>query len=138
MDNLPSPAPRFAPQPPGVAWPTHEWPRGRSRHQEELDTVVDEMFTDEDLAVTNAVIVVQGGKVLAERYGGEQIHFDKPAETITADSQLLSWSMAKSMLHMILGTFVDEGRLDPEQLAPVPEWRDDADPRHQIRLRDLL
>jgi CubicO group peptidase (beta-lactamase class C family) len=82
--------------------------------------------------------VVQGGRVLAERYGGEQFYFDRPAETITRESQLLSWSMAKSMLHMIVGTLVDEGRLNPDQLAPVPEWRDDADPRHQIQVRDLL
>jgi CubicO group peptidase (beta-lactamase class C family) len=138
MDNLPSVQPRFVAQPPDVSWPTREWPTGVSRHQDELDAVVGEMFTAEDLAVTNAVVVVQGGRVLAERYGGEQFYFDRPAETITRESQLLSWSMAKSMLHMIVGTLVDEGRLNPDQLAPVPEWRDDADPRHQIQVRDLL
>jgi CubicO group peptidase (beta-lactamase class C family) len=73
-----------------------------------------------------------------ERYGGEQAHFDRPSEPITSESQLLSWSMAKSVLHAIVGTLVDEGRLDPDQLAPVPEWRDHADPRHQIQVRDLL
>jgi CubicO group peptidase (beta-lactamase class C family) len=138
MDTLPSVTPRFAAQDPDVPWPTHEWPRGTSAHQDELDHVVDEMFTVEDLAVTNAVVVIQGGRVLSERYGGEQFHFDRPAEPITAESQLLSWSMAKSMLHMIVGTLVDEGRLNPDQLAPVPEWSDHADPRHQIRVRDLL
>jgi CubicO group peptidase (beta-lactamase class C family) len=138
MDNLPSVQPRFAPQPADVAWPTSAWPRGESTHQEELDAVVDDMFTDQELAVTNAVVVVQGGKVLSERYGGEQFYFDKPAEPITAESQLLSWSMAKSILHTIIGTLVDEGRLDPDQLAPVREWRDETDPRHEIRVRDLL
>ena len=137
MDHPPV-LPRFAPEPPGVEWPTREWPQGESAHQDELDAVVDEMFTDEKLAVTNAVVVVQGGKVLSERYGGEQFHFDRPAEPITRDSQLLSWSMAKSMLHMIIGTLVDEGRLNPDQLANVPEWSDEADPRHQIQVRDLL
>jgi CubicO group peptidase (beta-lactamase class C family) len=138
MDSLPSVQPRFGPQPDGVAWPTREWPRGEHAHQGELDAVVDEMFTDEDLAVTNAVVVVQGGRVLAERYGGEQFYFDRPAEPITAESQLLSWSMAKSMLHMIIGTLVDERRLSPDQLAPVKEWSADDDPRHQIQVRDLL
>jgi len=75
---------------------------------------------------------------VSERYGGEQFHFDRPAEPITRDSQLLSWSMAKSILHMIVGTLVDDDRLNPDQLAPVPEWSDDADPRHQIQVRDLL
>jgi CubicO group peptidase (beta-lactamase class C family) len=138
MDDLASVQPRFAPQPDEVAWPTLEWPRGESPHQDELDAVVDEMFTDDEQALTNAVVVVQGGKVLAERYGGEQFYFDRPAEPITSDSQLLSWSTAKSMLHMIVGTLVDEGRLHPDQRAPVPEWRDESDPRHQIQVRDLL
>ena len=138
MDDLPSVQPRFAPWKSDVAWPTLEWPRGESANQDELDAVVDEMFTDENLAVTNAVVVVQGGRVLSERYGGEQFYFDRPAEPITRESQLLSWSMAKSILHMIVGTLVDEGRLNPDQLAPVPEWSDEADPRHQIQVRDLL
>ena len=138
MDSLPSLQPRFAPQPSGVAWPTLEWPRGQLANQDELDAAVDEMFTDETLAVTNAVVVVRGGEVVSERYGGEQFHFDRPAEPITRDSQLLSWSMAKSILHMIVGTLVDDDRLNPDQLAPVPEWSDDADPRHQIQVRDLL
>jgi CubicO group peptidase (beta-lactamase class C family) len=138
MVDLPSVQPRFMSQTEDVAWPTREWPRGEHAHQGELDDVVDEMFTSADLAVTNAVVVVQGGRVLCERYGGEQIYFDRPAEPITAESQLLSWSMAKSMLHMIVGTVVDEGRLDPDQLAPVPEWSADSDPRRQIQVRDLL
>ena len=138
MTELARVTPRFAPQPAGVEWPGLEWPRGTSVHQEELDAVVDEMFTRDVLAVTNAVVVVQGGRVLAERYGGVQEHFDRPAEPIIAESQLLSWSMAKSVLHMIIGTLVDEGRLDPDASAPVPEWRASDDPRRAIRLRDLL
>jgi CubicO group peptidase (beta-lactamase class C family) len=136
--ELPQVRPAFAPQPSGVPWPTQRWPRGTSAHQEELERVVDEMFSDEELAETNAVVVIQGGNVLVERYGGEQAHFDRPSESISAESQLLSWSMAKSVLHAIVGTLVDEGRLNPDQLAPVPEWSDDADPRHQIQVRDLL
>lgn len=138
MSTLPSIIPASRRQPEGVAWPTQQWPRGEHPHQAALEGVVDEMFTKDELALTNAVVVIQGGRVLVERYGGVQEFFDKPAEPITSESQLLSWSMAKSMLHMIIGTLVKEGRLDPEALAPVPEWADPADPRHQIRLRDLL
>jgi CubicO group peptidase (beta-lactamase class C family) len=138
MKALPEVTPQFAPQPSNVAWPTTQWPRGTSDHHDELDRVVDQMFNDEQLAVTNAVVIVQGGKVLVERYGGEQFYFDRPAEPIDADSQLLSWSMAKSVLHMIMGTLVDDRRLSSEQLAPVIEWANDADPRHQIRVGDLL
>jgi CubicO group peptidase (beta-lactamase class C family) len=137
MAELPNITPRFAHQPEGVAWPTDEWPRVSSTDAE-LRQVVDELFTLDELAVTNAIVVVQGGRVLAERYGGVREFFDRPAEPITPRSHLLSWSMAKSVLHMIVGTLVDDGRLDPDQLAPVPEWSDPTDPRHQIRIRDLL
>ncbi|HEV3267483.1 MAG TPA: serine hydrolase [Acidimicrobiales bacterium] len=137
-DALPLIVPAFAPQPRDVAWPLAEWPRGEHPRQRELDAVVDEVFTSEELAITNAVVVIQGGRVLVERYGGVQEFFDRPPEPITASSQLLSWSMAKSMLHMVIGTLVDEGRLDPDQLAPVPEWSDESDARHRIKIRDLL
>jgi CubicO group peptidase (beta-lactamase class C family) len=136
--EVPHVPPKFSPQPSNVTWPTVMWSRGTNANQQTLDTVVDEMFSDANLAVTNAVIVIQGGRVLVERYAGEREFFDRPAEPITDTSALLSWSMAKSMLHMIIGTLVDERRLDPDQLAPVHEWRDESDPRHQIRLRDLL
>ncbi len=134
---LPLLTPRFAPQPEGVPWPGEEWPRATHPHQGALEGVVDEMFTDPALAVTNAVVVVQHGAVLAERYGGEQFYFDRPAEAITAASPLLSWSIAKSMLHFLVGTLVDAGRLDPGQRAPVPEWAGD-DARAAITVADLL
>ena len=136
--HLPLITPSFAPHSAGVDWPTTRWPRGVHAHQRALDAAVDEMFTSDDLALTNAVVVIQGGRVLVERYAGVREFFDRPAEPITAESPLLSWSTAKSMLHLIIGTLVDEGLLDPEERAPVKEWSDPDDPRHQIRLRDLL
>jgi CubicO group peptidase (beta-lactamase class C family) len=136
--TIPTIEPTFAAQPVGVAWPTTEWPRGSHLHQADLEAVVDEAFTRDELALTNAVVVIQGGKVLVERYAGVREFFDRPSEPVEASTPLLSWSMAKSMLHMIIGTLVDEDRLDVEAVAPVPEWADEDDPRHQIRLRDLL
>ena len=136
--DLPLITPRFATQPSNVPWPTTLWPRGDIANQEELERVVDEMFTVDELAITNAVVIIQGGRVVLERYAGVSEFFDRPSEPITESSALLSWSMAKSMLHMILGTLVDEGLLSPDQPAPVPEWHDDKDPRHEIRVRDLL
>jgi len=103
-----------------------------------LEDVVDEAFRLEELSVTNAVVVIRGGEVLIERYDGVQEFFDRAPEPIGPTSQLLSWSMAKSVLHMILGTLVDAGQLDPRDRAPVPEWSSPEDPRHAIRLADLL
>jgi CubicO group peptidase (beta-lactamase class C family) len=136
--TLPLITPTFAGATPGVDWPTAEWPRGTHPRHDELDAVVDEMFTREDLAITNAVVVIQGGRVLIERYGGAREYFDRPAEPITNESPLISWSMAKSVLHCVIGTLVDAGELNPDDLASVPEWGDEQDPRHQIRVRDLL
>ena len=81
VTSLPTIEPAFVPPPRGVAWPTIEWPRGSHPHQGELDATVDEMFTRDDLAVTNAVVVIQGGRVLAERYGGVREFFyrDRPS-----------------------------------------------------------
>jgi CubicO group peptidase (beta-lactamase class C family) len=137
-DPLPHVQPAVAAQPAGVAWPTQTWPRGTHARQDELDRVVDEAFSSEDLERTTAVVVIQAGRVLAERYDGVKEFFDKPVEPVSASTTLLSWSMAKSMLHMIIGTLVDEGRLDVDAPAPVPEWADENDPRHAIKLRDLL
>ena len=138
MSSLPNITPSSCKQPLDVAWPTISWPRGEVSNQDALNKVVDEMFTSENLKETNAVVVVKGGKVVAERYGGETFYFDKPAEPITASSQLISWSMAKSMLHMIIGTLNEQGLITPEQNAPVPEWSDPTDPRHNIKVKDLL
>jgi CubicO group peptidase (beta-lactamase class C family) len=138
MTDLPLLIPSFSPQPEAVKWPTDTWPRGTHARQEELDVVVDEMFIRDEFAVTNAVVVIQGGRVLVERYAGVREFFDRAPESVTETSPLLSWSMAKSMLHFLVGTLVDEGRLAPEQLAPVPEWSETSDPRHAIRIADLL
>lgn len=134
--SLPSVTPAYAPQPHDVAWPTKDWPRGEHPRQAELVTVADEAFARDELSVTNAVVVIQGGRVLYERYGGVQEYFDRDPDPITPASELLSWSMAKSMLHYLVGTLVDEGRLDPSMPAPVPAWAHDE--RSAIRLADLL
>lgn len=136
MTELADVTPRYAPQPTGVAWPGDAWPRAAA--DDALVEVVDEAFDAPELAITQAVVVVRGGQVLVERNGGEVPFFDRPAEPVTASTTLLSWSMAKSMLHFIVGTLADAGRLDPASPAPVPEWRGPGDPRGSITLGDML
>jgi CubicO group peptidase (beta-lactamase class C family) len=122
------------PQPADVPWPTTEWPTGplpAGVDPGALDALLERAFgTDPDpgFGQSFATIVVKSGRIVAERYGSG----------MDATSPLLSWSMAKSITHALVGLLVDQGRLDPEARAAVPEWEDPADPRHEITLRHLL
>jgi len=122
------------PQPAGVAWPTVSWPSGEPPAA--LVAVVDEMFDDlERYGATYAVAVVQGGRLLLERYGGELPHFDRPPEPVEPDTPLLSWSMAKSVLHAVVGVLVGTGHLSLDGSPGVPSWTDE---RAAITLDQLL
>ena len=134
--SLPAVTPSYAPQPGGVPWPAAEWPRAGGPTG--LADAVDAAFCDPALAETQAVVVVAGGRVVAERYAGALARFDGPPDPVTPDTPMISWSMAKSMLHFVVGTLVDEGVLDPDDEAPVAEWEGAEDPRREIRLADLL
>jgi CubicO group peptidase (beta-lactamase class C family) len=127
------------PQPAGVDWPSEEWPTGEVPRGVDLDPLLDQVLDDKGpLAETFAVVVVHRGRIVAERYQGALEHFDRPPTPVTAETPLLSWSMAKSVLHAAVGLLVGAGRLDLDAPAPVPEWAEPDDPRHAITLRQLL
>ncbi len=87
---------------------------------------VDRFFTEPGLAETRAVIVMQDGQVVAERYRRGY----GPA------TRLIGWSMSKSITSTLIGQLVGEGRLRLDAPAPVPEWA--GDERAKITLRQLL
>jgi CubicO group peptidase (beta-lactamase class C family) len=129
------------PQPAGVPWPRTAWPEAAppAGVAGALDELLDQVCDDDGpLATTHAVVVVHGGAVVAERYQGELEHFDRPPAPVTPQTRLLSWSMAKSMLHAVVGLLVGDGVLDLDAPADVPEWSDTSDPRHDITLGHLL
>lgn len=119
-------------QPPGVPWPGRTWPRAdldARVDRRELEQLVDGSFhRPADLGTTRAVLVIQGGAIVLERY----------AEGLCARTSHRSWSMAKSWLHAVVGILVGQGRLDVDAPADVPEWSDPADPRRAITLGQLL
>ncbi len=127
--NLP-PLPR---QPEGVPWPTREWPRAELDPRVDralLDGLLDHAFAEpepEDLDRTHAVVVVQGGAIVAERY----------AAGVAPDDTFRSWSMAKSITNALVGILVREGQLDVMQPVRVPEWSGD-DPRSRITVDQML
>ncbi len=128
MSLLPLP-----PQPEGVPWPTGEWPRGELDPRADraaLEALLDHAFAQpepEDLERTHAVVVVQRGRIVAERY----------AHDASPDDTFASWSVAKSITNALVGILVREGRLDIRQPMQVPEWGDD-DPRREITIDQML
>lgn len=94
-----------------------------------VDEVLERAFSQPpELGLTRALVVSHRGEIVAEGYGPET----------DAATTLISWSMAKSITHALIGLLVGEGRLDVAGPAPVPRWHGDGDPRAQITLDHLL
>ena len=96
-----------------------------------LDAVVARAFDEPDARYkrrTRAVVVMQGGRIIAERY----------AAGIGPETALPGWSMSKSVMNALVGVLVREGRLAVDAPAPIPEWRRPGDPRAGITVDQLL
>jgi CubicO group peptidase (beta-lactamase class C family) len=93
-----------------------------------LIRAVDRLFTDPALGETFAVVVMRGGKTVAERH----------AEPYSAETRFLGWSMTKCVTALMIGQLVADGRLSLDETAPVPAWQRPGDPRGEITLRQLL
>ena len=118
-------------QPAGVAFPTQAWPRGEASAatQKIIDAQFDQAFgsTNTPMGETRAVIIVQGGKIIAERY----------AKGFDESSKLISWSMAKSVTAGLVGIAVGDGKMALDQPLNDPLWSD-GDPRRAITIRQAL
>ena len=77
---------------------------------------------------TTGIVVVQRGKIVAERY----------AEGFGIHTSQRTWSVAKSLAGTIIGAAVHKGLVDPAAPAPVPEWQTPGDPRSRITLDQLM
>ena len=73
-----------------------------------------------------AFVVLHKGKIVAEKY-------DKG---ISAETQLLSWSMAKSFTSALTGIMAGDGLVDIDAPLDLPQWQGDG--RKDITLKDLL
>ena len=96
-------------------------------NREKLARAIDALFAAEK-GETRAVIVMQGGRIVAERY----------APGYHENTRFVSWSMAKSITGVMIGMLVSDGRLRLDETAPVPAWQRPGDPRGEITLRQLL
>ena len=75
---------------------------------------------------TRAVVVLQDGKLIAEKY----------ADGFNAQMPLLGWSMTKSVTNAMIGMMVLDKKLEIKISAPVEEWKNDA--RAKITIDQLL
>jgi CubicO group peptidase (beta-lactamase class C family) len=92
-----------------------------------LAAAVDAAFASAE-GETAAFVVTWKGRIIAERY----------APGITAQTPLESWSMGKSVTATLIGVLIQSGAYDLWQRAPIPEWQQPGDARHDIRIADLL
>lgn len=117
-------------RPAGSAWPTDDWTTGSPAADvdgERLDRAVSTLLDQRTQhGETYAVLAVHRGVIVAEQYGPQH----------DRSSEFLSWSIAKSITHALVGMLVGEGRLDLAAPAPIPEWA--GDNRRSITLQHLL
>lgn len=99
---------------------------GAPIHQ--LAREVDDLFALEELGETRALLVIQDGKIAAERYG----------KGFNPETRLISWSMAKTVTSVMVGMLLAEGLLELDGEVPIDKWRRLGDPRSDITLRHLL
>ena len=120
--------PSFPPQPSATSWPGVEWPGGGlPAVAERLADCVARWQSDPDrYGLHLALVMVHRGRLVAESYGA----------TADAGTALVSWSMAKSVVHALVGVCVRDGLLALDQPAPVVEWA--GDERRAITIEQLL
>ena len=111
-------------------FPSSQWqlgPLGGDVDAELVQSCIANTIGDHDATDTTlAVLVVHRGKVVAEAYGPDT----------QATTPLISWSMAKSITHALVGIATGDGLLEVNDPAPVQQWRGDA--RSTITLQHLL
>jgi len=80
----------------------------------------------EETGETLALVVQHRGQVVAEAY----------ADGLTADTTLISWSMAKSITHALVGMAKMDGLLEVQAPTGIATWQ--SDERRHITLQHLL
>lgn len=124
---------------PTVNTDTIPWPMGNKRtgtfpialDSVKLQSAIGNIFAEGDTILpirTRAVVVVYHDQLITERY----------ADGFDLNTKLAGWSMTKAVFSALTGILVKQGKLKLDGPAPVPEWRDVHDPRHDISIRDLL
>lgn len=122
-ESLPPRAPVFrADAPP---WPATA-PRGDAAALE--TTLVGALGDAYGPGVTTGVVVVQDGRLVAERY----------REGFGPDTPQRTWSVAKGLAGTLVGWVAQQGGVDVAAPAAIPEWATPGDPRAAITVDQLM
>ncbi len=128
-------------------WPGDEWAVAEVREAATVRSESEGLFAGganppDGRGVSLALAVIHRGHLVFERYGVQPDTIFGPGGPVGPDTTLVSWSMAKSITHALVGMLVDEGRLDPNSSAAVAEWSTDGRSAitldHLLRMRDGL
>ena len=102
-------------------------PAGDSAYAAALEPIARALVDDRSYNGTPfAFVVLHKGGVVAERY----------REGFSADTRLLSWSMAKSFTSALAGLMAGDSLVDIDAPMDIPEWQNDR--RKEITLGNLL
>lgn len=106
------------------------WPLGDSvlPMQPAAQAALEQLMAQDNAAGldTRALVLVKDNQIIAESY----------AQGIRPDSQLLGWSMGKSVTAIAIGRLIYEGKLTLDDVALFPQWR--ADERSNISVHQML
>ncbi len=80
----------------------------------------------EHTGTTFALLAIHRGRLVAEEY----------SEGTNRDTTLISWSMAKSFTHALVGIALGDDLVNPSANALISQWHNDR--RHDITLQHLL
>jgi CubicO group peptidase (beta-lactamase class C family) len=109
---------------------TSRWPHGDrvDSIDSALQSLTDSLIAQDNSANldTRALLVVHQGNIVAESY----------AQGATSSTPLLGWSMAKSLMSVMIGNLEYRGLLTADEPAGFVQWQDDE--RREISIRQLL
>lgn len=98
---------------------------------EAIRPAIDRLFAqggEDPLGETRALVVMRGGRIVAERY----------APGYGPETRHLGWSVAKTVTGILVGIMVSDGRLSLDEPVPLAAWSQRGDPRAAITLRQMM
>jgi CubicO group peptidase (beta-lactamase class C family) len=115
-----------------IAWPNGDMPASQlpaginiTELNKRMTALLDEKIDGEPVH-TRAALVLYDGQIVSEVYAPG---YDK-------NTVMLGWSMSKSLTSALIGVLVKQGKINIDQPAPVPEWKNTD--RQKITITHLL